>query len=149
MSRVAIDSLRLHPDSERVPVADRSDLAALRASLDVNGQQDPLDVTSDGVILDGGVSEPRAEDFMGVNLPADPVEIQEAEWAYTLSRRGWQVVRWDDRPYLPRQCPGIPRGSCLTTILASADYCSFCRGTLRYRRRAYERAYMARRRATA
>ena len=48
-----IDSLRLHPDSERVPMATADDLATLRASLAENGQQDPIDVTPDGLILDG------------------------------------------------------------------------------------------------
>ena len=53
MTTIAIGALRLHPDAERVPMADASDLRALRASLSENGQQDPLDVTEDGVILDG------------------------------------------------------------------------------------------------
>lgn len=53
MTLVPIESLRLHADAERVPLAGATDLAALRASLDVNGQQDPIDVTDDGVILDG------------------------------------------------------------------------------------------------
>jgi len=48
-----IDSLRLHPDAERVPVPDAADLARLQASLQENGQEDPIDVTADGVILDG------------------------------------------------------------------------------------------------
>lgn len=49
----AIDSLRLHPDAERVPMASADDLASLRASLQENGQQDPIDITPDGLILDG------------------------------------------------------------------------------------------------
>jgi ParB-like nuclease domain len=48
-----IDSLRLHHDAERVPVPDHGDLGALRESLRENGQEDPIDVTPDGVILDG------------------------------------------------------------------------------------------------
>jgi hypothetical protein len=48
-----IDSLRLHHDSERVPVPDHGDLRALRESLRENGQEDPIDITPDGVILDG------------------------------------------------------------------------------------------------
>ena len=53
MNSVPIDSLRLHPDAEKVPMASGEDLAALDASLRENGQQDPIDVTPDGVILDG------------------------------------------------------------------------------------------------
>lgn len=49
----SIESLRLHPDADLVPTADRDDLKALRASLSENGQQDPVDVTDDLVILDG------------------------------------------------------------------------------------------------
>lgn len=51
--KVDIDSLRLHPDSERVPMAHAPDLAALRESLSENGQQDPIDATPEGLILDG------------------------------------------------------------------------------------------------
>lgn len=53
MKSVAVDALRLHPDAERVPLAEAHDLDALRKSLRDNGQQDPIDVTSEGVILDG------------------------------------------------------------------------------------------------
>lgn len=53
VTMVPVDSLRLHPDSERVPMAESSDLAALRESLREHGQQDPIDVTPDGLILDG------------------------------------------------------------------------------------------------
>ena len=48
-----LDSLRLHPDAEKVPLPDAADLRALRESLRENGQQDPIDLTPDGVILDG------------------------------------------------------------------------------------------------
>lgn len=48
-----IESLSLHPDAAKVPLPDGSDLRALRDSLRENGQQDPVDVTPDGVILDG------------------------------------------------------------------------------------------------
>lgn len=48
-----LGSLRLHPDAERVPLPGPSDLSALRDSLREYGQQDPLDITDDGVILDG------------------------------------------------------------------------------------------------
>ena len=48
-----IEALRCHPDCERVPMASGEDLANLRASLAENGQQDPIDVTSDNLILDG------------------------------------------------------------------------------------------------
>ena len=53
MNSVPIDLLRLHPAAEKVPMASGEDLAALDASLRENGQQDPIDVTPDGVILDG------------------------------------------------------------------------------------------------
>jgi len=48
-----LDSLRPHHDAERVPVPDHGDLHALRESLRENGQEDPIDITPDGVILDG------------------------------------------------------------------------------------------------
>ena len=50
---VEIDSLRLHPSAAQVPMPDKGDLRALQNSLRENGQQDPIDITSDGVILDG------------------------------------------------------------------------------------------------
>lgn len=55
MTEVArdIETLRLHPDAERVPLPDGADLAALRVSLQENGQEDPIDITDDGTILDG------------------------------------------------------------------------------------------------
>jgi hypothetical protein len=53
MAEVSIESLRLHPDAEKVPMPSGDDLAALDASLRENGQEDPIDVTPDGVILDG------------------------------------------------------------------------------------------------
>jgi len=52
MKLVPIESLRLHTDAERVPMASPGDLAALRQSLAEYGQQDPIDVVGD-VILDG------------------------------------------------------------------------------------------------
>jgi hypothetical protein len=48
-----IGALRLHGLAERVPAATEPDLGTLRRSLQEHGQQDPLDITPDGVILDG------------------------------------------------------------------------------------------------
>lgn len=53
VERVSVDSLRLHPAANRVPMASPDDLVSLRHSLKENGQQDPIDVTVDGEILDG------------------------------------------------------------------------------------------------
>lgn len=53
MSVLPIADLRPHPVHANVPLASGEDLAALDASLRENGQQDPIDVTPDGVILDG------------------------------------------------------------------------------------------------
>lgn len=50
---VAIDDLTLHPDAGSVPEPDAGDMAALSDSLAEHGQQDPIDVTPDLVILDG------------------------------------------------------------------------------------------------
>lgn len=52
-NRVPIESLRLHPAANRVPMANDADLSALRDSLREHGQQDPLDVNADDEILDG------------------------------------------------------------------------------------------------
>lgn len=53
VDRVPIESLALHPAAGRVPMADGTDLAALRQSLREHGQQDPIDVNEKGEILDG------------------------------------------------------------------------------------------------
>ena len=53
MSGVPIESLVLHPSAKRVPTASADDLAVLRHSLEEHGQQDPIDVTTGGAILDG------------------------------------------------------------------------------------------------
>ena len=49
----AIASLRLHPDAGRVPRPCAADRAALRSGLSEAGQEDPIDITDDGQILDG------------------------------------------------------------------------------------------------
>lgn len=48
-----IASLRPHPGAGAVPRPDSGDRKALRSSLAEDGQQDPVDVTPDGAILDG------------------------------------------------------------------------------------------------
>ena len=48
-----IESLHLHPKASLVPMPSGDDLNSLRQSLAENGQQDPVDVTTDGVILEG------------------------------------------------------------------------------------------------
>jgi hypothetical protein len=70
----ALDALRLHPDAERVPVPDHGDLRALRESLRENGQQDPIDVTPDGVILDG-----RTRWTLLRELGAETIRVREVD----------------------------------------------------------------------
>jgi hypothetical protein len=53
-------------------MASDSDLAVLRASLRENGQQDPLDVTPDGLILDG-----RTRWTLLTELGAQTVQVRE------------------------------------------------------------------------
>jgi ParB-like chromosome segregation protein Spo0J len=48
-----IADLRLHPDAEKVPLPCRADRLSLRDSLAEYWQQDPIDATPEGLILDG------------------------------------------------------------------------------------------------
>jgi ParB-like chromosome segregation protein Spo0J len=83
----ALDALRLHPDAERVPVPDHGDLRALRESLRENGQQDPIDVTPDGVILDGRTRWTLLRELGAETICVRVVDIPEAQQvAYMVGR---------------------------------------------------------------
>jgi len=83
----AIDSLRLHSDAERVPVPSPGDLSAIRASLRECGQQDPIDVTPDGVILDGRTRWSLLRDLGSTTIRVRVMDIPDAQQvAYMIGR---------------------------------------------------------------
>jgi len=83
----AIDSFRLHSDADRVPVPDHGDLGALRASLRDNGQQDPIDVTADDVILDGRSRWALLRDLGAETIQVRVVDIPDTQQvAYMIGR---------------------------------------------------------------
>lgn len=89
---VPIASLRLHPDAAKVPMPSSADLRALRESLRDNGQQDALDVTDDGVILDGRTRWTVLSDLGAMSVrvrTADIPEQQQTNWIIdrALARR--------------------------------------------------------------
>jgi len=87
MSNVAIESLRLHPDAEKVPRAGASDLHALRESLREVGQQDPIDVTTDGQILDGRTRWELLRELGATSIQVRVQEIPaEAQTNYIIER---------------------------------------------------------------
>jgi len=87
-----IDTLSLHPDSERVPMATADDLATLRASLAEFGQQDPIDITPDGLILDGRTRWTLLRELDAQSIQARVVDVPAAQQTHyivdrALSRR--------------------------------------------------------------
>jgi len=83
----AIDSLQLHADAERVPVPDHGDLRALRESLRENGQEDPIDITADGVILDGRTRWALLRELGAESIHVRVVDIPEGQQAgYMVDR---------------------------------------------------------------
>jgi hypothetical protein len=76
---VPIASLRLHPDAERVPMPDATDLRTLRTSLQENGQQDPVDATDAGVILDGRTRWVLLKELGAESIRVRPVDIPEGQ----------------------------------------------------------------------
>lgn len=87
MTSVPIDSLRLHPAAEKVPMASGEDLAALDASLRENGQQDPIDVTPDGLILDGRTRWTLLQKQGATTIQTRIVDMPEAQQtAYIIGR---------------------------------------------------------------
>lgn len=91
---VPIDSLRLHPDAEKVPMPSRADLDRLRASLTENGQQDPLDVTADGVVLDGRTRWLLLQEIGALEVDVRTQDIPEAQ------QTRWIIERALDRRHL-------------------------------------------------
>lgn len=82
-----VDSLRLHPDSERVPMATAADLTSLRNSLAENGQQDPIDVTPDGLILDGRTRWTLLQELGSLSIQVRVVDIPERDQtSYIIGR---------------------------------------------------------------
>lgn len=74
----ALDSLRLHSAADRIPMANRSDLDALRSSLRENGQQDPIDVSGD-VILDGRTRWMLLRELGTITVQVRQVEMPESQ----------------------------------------------------------------------
>lgn len=87
LSARAIDSLQLHPDSERVPMATAGDLATLRASLEENGQQDPIDVTPDGLILDGRTRWTLLRDIGARSVQVREIDIPDRDQTHYIVDR--------------------------------------------------------------
>lgn len=90
--QVPIDGLRLHPDAARVPQPDSGDLATLRESLEEHGQQDPIDVTADGTILDGRTRWTLLGRMGHLTVKARVVDVPEGQQTHyivdrALSRR--------------------------------------------------------------
>lgn len=75
MTQVPIHSLALHPAADRVPMADASDLSALRQSLREHGQQDPIDVNEQGQILDGRTRWTLLKELGISMVEVRPVEV--------------------------------------------------------------------------
>ena len=84
---VAIETLRLHPDAERVPLAAPDDLANLKGSLAENGQQDPIDITTDGVILDGRTRWTLLRDLGAQTVMARVVAVPEDQQTHYIVDR--------------------------------------------------------------
>jgi len=87
-----IGALRLHPDAEQVPLATAGDLDQLRASLREYGQQDPIDVSTDGLILDGRTRWTLLKELRGRTVQVRVVDVSELEQTHyivdrALSRR--------------------------------------------------------------
>lgn len=76
-----VDALRPHADGGRVPALDERGYLALRADIDARGIQVPLDVSADGVVLDGRARHRAARELglsevpVRVVIPADEVEF--------------------------------------------------------------------------
>ena len=82
-----LDSLRLHPDAEKVPLPDAADLRALRESLRENGQQDPIDLTPDGVILDGRTRWVLMRELGSTTIRVREIEMpSQQQTAYIIDR---------------------------------------------------------------
>lgn len=87
MTRVPIQSLILHPAADRVPMADNTDLAALRESLRKHGQQDPIDVNEAGQILDGRTRWTLLKEIGSTTVEVRPIELApEQQTHYIVDR---------------------------------------------------------------
>lgn len=75
MTTRRVADLRLHPDAERVPLASAADLAVLRGSLAEHGQQDPIDITPDGVILDGRTRWSLLQELRATTVEVRTVDV--------------------------------------------------------------------------
>lgn len=84
---VDIGTLRLHPDAERVPLADAGDMSALRSSLAEHGQQDPVDVTPDWVLLDGRTRWTLLQELGALTIKVRIVDLPvEQQTHYVIDR---------------------------------------------------------------
>jgi ParB-like nuclease domain len=82
-----IDTLRLHPAAEKVPLPDAADLRALRDSLRENGQEDPIDITPDGVILDGRTRWVLMRELGSITIRVRVIEMpSEQQVSYIIDR---------------------------------------------------------------
>lgn len=82
-----IDVLHLHPDAERVPLASSEDLRNLRASLEENGQQDPIDITPDDIILDGRTRWTLLRDLGAQSVQVRVVDLPAADQTHYIIDR--------------------------------------------------------------
>lgn len=75
----AIDSLRLHADAAMVPPAVGVDLRALRDSLRDYGQEDPIDITPDGAILDGRTRWALLRELGSTSIRVRVIEVPDSQ----------------------------------------------------------------------
>lgn len=83
----AIDSLRLHPEAEKVPRPDSADRRALRESLRDDGQQDPIDITTDDLILDGRTRWELLRELGAQTINVRVQDIPEAQQPHYIIER--------------------------------------------------------------
>ena len=82
-----IDSLRLHPEAEKVPRPDSADRRTLRDSLRDDGQQDPIDITADDLILDGRTRWDLLRELGAQTIQVRVVDMPEAQQPHYIIER--------------------------------------------------------------